>query len=278
MNSFIKKLERRWSQKKYVCVGLDSDFEKIPKFLTRQYSDAEAIFQFNKEIVDATAEFVCAFKMQSSYYEAKGTAGLKALKRTVRYIKRNYPGVPLIMDAKRADIGSTNLGYTHSIFDWLGFDAVTVNPYLGGEALEPFLQRKDKGIIVLAKTSNPGAGEFQDLKVDGQPLYLKVAKRVAKVWNKNGNCCVVVGATYPEELKDVRRIIGDMAILIPGIGVQGGDLANTIKNGRGKNSWGMIINNSRGIIFASNGRDFAEVARQKTQEMDQEIKSVIASD
>lgn len=273
--SFIKKLEKRWKQNKYVCVGLDSDYSKIPLIVRRNYSIEESIVEFNKAIIDKTVDLVCAYKMQSSYYEAEGSKGIRALRKTVKYIKRNYPEIPLILDAKRADIGSTNEGYVKAIFDYLLFDAVTVNPYLGGESLLPFLERKDKGIIVLVKTSNPGAGEFQDLLIGGKPLYQIVAKNVAKLWNKNGNCSVVVGATYPKELKVVRKIIGDMPILIPGIGAQAGDLKATIKNGQGKKSWGMIINSSRGIIFASSGKDFAEVARKKTLELHEQIISFL---
>lgn len=270
MNSFISKLEKRWKRNKFVCVGLDSDYSKIPSHLKKGTPD-KVIFNFNKAIIDQTHELVSSYKMQSSYYEAEGSKGLEALKKTVQYIKKKHPEIPLILDAKRADIGSTNQGYTKAIFDELGFDAVTVNPYLGGEAMQPFLDRKDKGIIILVKTSNPGSDEFQNLKVNGKPLYQIVAKNIAKKWNKNGNCAVVVGATYPGELKVVRKIIGDMPILIPGIGAQGGDLEGTIKNGQGKKSWGMIVNSSRGIIFASSGKDFAKAARIATEDLHQQI-------
>lgn len=277
MNQFIKKLEARWGKQKYVCVGLDSDYSQIPSHLKKNSKIGKTILKFNKEIVDQTVDLVCAYKMQSSYYEAKGTEGLEALKKTVKYINKKNPKIPLILDAKRADIGSTNLGYTKAIFDGLGFDAVTVNPYLGREALKPFLDRTDRGIIVLVKTSNPGSGEFQDLMFKGKELYKIVAKNIVKNWNKNKNCCVVVGATFPKELKDVRRIIGDMPILIPGIGAQGGDLENTIKYGKGKNNWGMIINNSRGIIFASSGKDFADAARKETLNLHEQIVNMTNS-
>lgn len=252
--NFLDKLKIRWKQKKYICVGLDSDYSKIPSVIKREYSIEESIVEFNKAIIDATFDLVCAYKFQSSFYEAEGSKGIRALRKTAKYIKRNYPEVPLILDAKRGDTQNSNLGYIKFIFDYLGFDAVTVNPYMGREALQPLLEIKDKGIIVLVKTSNPGAGEFQDLPVGRKPLYQVVAKNVAKKWNKNGNLCVVVGATYPKELLMVRKIIRDMPILIPGIGTQGGDLKNTIKYGKGKKSWGMIINSSREIIFADNPR------------------------
>ena len=268
--NFRQRLEKRWKEKKYICVGLDSDYSKIPSHIKKGTVD-KVIFNFNKALIDQTHDLVCSYKMQSSYYEAEGSKGLEALKKTVQYIKKKYPEIPVILDAKRADIGSTNLGYTKAIFDELGFDAVTVNPYLGGEALKPFLNRKDKGIIILVKTSNPGSDEFQNLKINGKPLYQIVARQVAKKWNKNKNCAVVVGATYPGELKIVRKIIGDMPILIPGIGAQGGDLEGTIKNGKGKKSWGMIINSSRGIIFASSGKDFPKAAREATKDLHNSI-------
>lgn len=249
--SFLSKLTVKWKEEKFVCVGLDSDYSKIPPAFKKD-SIEEAIFEFNKSIIDVTGDLVSSFKFQSSFYEAYGVDGLKALKRTVEYINEKYPDLPLILDAKRGDIGNTNEGYTKAIFDDLGFDAVTINPYLGKEALTPFLERKDKGIIVLVKTSNPGAGEFQDLQVEGKPLYQVVAEHVAKDWNGSGNCAVVVGATYPEELKKVREIIGDMPILIPGIGTQGGDLEETVKSGINSQGQGIIIHSARAIIFSDN--------------------------
>lgn len=252
--TFLDKLTAKWKEKKFVCVGLDSDFSKIPDTFKKNTIE-NTLFEFNKTIIDATANLVCAYKLQSSFYEAAGIEGLKALKKTVDYIKENHPEIPLIFDAKRGDIGNTNEGYTKAIFDDLDFDAVTINPYLGKEALDPFLERKDKGIFVLVRTSNPGAGEFQDLEVEGKPLYQIVAEHIAKDWNKNGNCAVVVGATYPEELKKVRNIVGDMPILVPGIGAQGGDLKATIKNGLNSKKQGLIISSSRGIIFAPDPKE-----------------------
>lgn len=240
MDSFLNKLTAKWDENKFVCIGLD-----------------KGDFEFDKTIIDQTYDLVCAYKPQSAFYEAGGAAGWKALKKTVQYIHEKSSDIPVILDAKRADIGSTNEAYVKAIFDDLGFDAVTIHPYLGKEAMEPFLQRADKGIIVLVKTSNPGAGEFQDLEIDGKPLYQVVAEHVVSDWNKNGNCAVVVGATYPEELKIVRGIVGDMPILIPGIGAQGGDLENTIKNGLNSQKQGLIISSSRGIIFAPNPREAA---------------------
>src|SRR5713226_9764580 len=200
--TFVSKLERCWQQGNFVCVGLDSDYERIPAMVKSRGSIEEALFVFNRDIIDATHDLVCAYKPNSAFYEAQGDQGFRALCRTVRYIKDTYPHIPVILDAKRADIGSTNLGYVQAAFDIIGVDAITVHPYLGKEALAPFLARKEKGIIVLARTSNPGAAEFHDLLVGEarEPLYQVVARSVAQSWNTNGNCGLVVGATYPSEL------------------------------------------------------------------------------
>lgn len=251
-----------------VCVGLDSDTSKLPSHLA---STSDNQFEFNKAIIDATHDLVCAYKPNSAFYEANGEQGLGQLKRTTQYLKETYPEIPIILDAKRADIGNTNAGYIESAFEWLGVDAITVHPYLGKEALQPFLDREDKGIIILARTSNPGAGEFQDLISGGEPLYMHVAKHVSAQWNTHGNCMLVVGATYPEELASVRQATGDMILLVPGIGAQGGDVEKTVKGGLNSKKAGMIINSSRGIIFASSGEDFAEKAREETMKLKEEI-------
>lgn len=236
--SFLDKLKGKWAENKFVCIGLD-----------------KADFEFNRNIIDQTLNLVCAFKPNAAFYEAEGAAGLETLKKTTQYIREKSPDIPIILDAKRGDVGNTNEAYVKAIFDDLGVDAITIHPYLGKEAVEPFLQRTEKGIIVLVRTSNPGAGEFQDLMVDGKPLYQVVAEHVATEWNTNGNCAVVVGATYPQELQKVREIVGDMPILVPGIGAQGGDLENALKNGLNKQKQGLIISSSRGIIFAPNPRE-----------------------
>src|SRR5579863_616750 len=271
--TFITKLEACWQRDNFICVGLDSDYDRLPEVIKAARSVEDALFHFNREIIDATHDLVCAYKPNAAFYEAHGEAGFRALIRTVQYIKVTYPHIPVILDAKRADIGSTNLGYVQSAFDEIGVDAITVHPYLGREALAPFLARKEKGIIVLVKTSNPGSGEFQDLQVGPQqePLYQVVARHVAQRWNGNGNCSVVVGATYPEELRRVRSLVGDMPILIPGIGAQGGEVAATVKAGQDSRGRGMIINSSRGIIFASRDSDFAQVARKATEHLHAEI-------
>ncbi len=271
--TFVSQLEQCWNQDNFVCVGLDSDYNHIPESVKSLDSVEETLFVFNRDIIDATHDLVCAYKPNAAFYEMQGDAGLRALIRTVRYIRETYPHIPIILDAKRADIGSTNLGYVKAAFDIIGVDAITVHPYLGKEALAPFLARTEKGIIVLAKTSNPGSAEFQNLPVgeSQEPLYQVVARNVATTWNSNGNCALVVGATYPAELKKVRTIVGDMPILIPGIGAQGGEIAATVIAGKDSRGCGMIINSSRSIIFASQGPDFAQAARKAAQQLRAEI-------
>lgn len=262
--SFNELLEGKWAEGKFLCVGLDPDYTLMPKAVKKPGSIEEALILFNLAIIDATQDIVCAFKPNSAFYEAYGTEGFSALKKTCEYLKSNYPHIPIILDAKRADIGNTNDGYTKMAFEYLKVDAITLHPYMGEESLKPFLNYKDKGLIILVKTSNPGAGEFQDLKVgkDKKPLYKIVAENVTKKWNKYHNCAVVVGATFPKELKEVRQIVQEMPILIPGIGKQGGDIAQTVHNGKNTHSQGMIINSARAIIYASNKKDFAHAARQ----------------
>ncbi len=269
-------LRLKWQQGKSVCVGLDSEFEKIPVEIRTKYgSDVmAAILAFNKQIVDATHDIVCAYKPNSAFYEACGSDGINALTQTVKYIRQVAPDVPIILDAKRADIGNTNGGYVKFAFEIVQADAITVHPYLGGEALEPFLSQKEKGVIVLCRTSNPKAGEFQDLPVNELPLYQYVAKQVAWKWNKNGNCALVVGATYPHELRQVRKIVGEMPILIPGIGAQGGDVEATVAAGKSPNGAGMIISSSRGIIYATElqGEEFPAAARRETKKLHDQIQ------
>ena len=242
LNKIVKK------NKSLVCVGLDQNQ-----------------FSFNKTIIEATHDLVCSYKLNTAFYESIGHEGIKALKDTCDYLIKKYPEIPIIIDAKRADIGNTNNGYVQFVFTYLGADAVTVHPYLGEEAIRPFLQCKDKGIIILCRTSNPGAKEFQDQIVGGEPLYKLVAKKVVNEWNKNGSCMLVVGATYPEELAEVRKLAGDMIFLVPGIGAQGGEVEKTVKAGLNSKNAGIIINSSRGIIFASKEADFAEKARFEAQ-------------
>lgn len=229
-------------QNSLVCVGLDSDEKKI----------IGSQFAFNKKIIDATHDLVCAYKPNSAFYEGSGAKGIEQLKLTCDYLREIYPEIVLILDAKRADIGNTNEGYARYVYEYLGADAVTLQPYFGKEALIPFLAMKEKGSFILCRTSNPGSGEFQDA------MYKTVAEHVAKDWNTNNNCGLVVGAPYPEELEIVRRIVGDMPILIPGVGAQGGDVEKTVKAGVDTNGKNAIINSSRGIIFAQNPRQEAQ--------------------
>ena len=239
-----------------LCIGLDPVLQKLPeKFKSLE----NPFFEFNKFIIDATHNLVCAYKPNSAFYEALGAEGIAQLKQTCDYIKQKYPEIPIILDAKRGDIGSTNDGYVGFAYGYLKADAITLHPYMGEKSLEPFLARTDKGCIILCQTSNDGAGEFQSIESEGEKLYQKVAKAVAGKWNKNGNCLLVVGATYPEELKQVRQIIGDeMTLLIPGIGAQGGDIESTLKAGLNSSGKGLIINSSRGIIYSENPQQAAE--------------------
>ncbi|TAL14503.1 orotidine-5'-phosphate decarboxylase [Patescibacteria group bacterium] len=270
MTSFFDKLNISIDQNNsLLCVGLDPVIDKLPKHLRTSQTP---LFDFNKAIIDATAEFACAFKPNSAFYEALGPSGIEQLKQTVDYINQNYPNIPTILDAKRADIGSTNEGYTEYVYDYLQMDAITLHPYLGSEALEPFLAYKDKGQIILCRTSNPGAGEFQDLLLDGAPLYEHVAEKVRDKWNGNNNCLLVVGATYPSEMKKIREIVGpNMIFLVPGVGAQGGNIEETMEAGLGLNSRGLIISSSRDIIYAGSDEDFAQASALRAKETRDEI-------
>ena len=255
-----------------LCVGLDSNFENLPEeFKSQKFPQ----FAFNKYIIDLTHNLVCAYKPNSAFYEARGADGVAELKMTWDYIREHHPDIIIILDAKRGDIGNTNEGYVRFAYNYLQADAVTLHPYLGKEALQPFLDQKEKGCIILCKTSNPGAGEFQDISIDPpseggaqragdvNKLYKTVAKSVVKKWNSNGNCMLVVGATYPKELSEIRKIVRDMTLLVPGIGAQGGDVEKTVKAGLNSKNAGMIINSSRGIIFSKNPRQEAEKLRDE---------------
>jgi orotidine 5'-phosphate decarboxylase subfamily 2 len=230
-----------------LCVALDADFEKISKaYKNKDFPQ----FAFNKWLIDETAPFVSAYKPNTAFYEARGSAGIRELQMSCDYIKEHYSDHLLILDAKRADIGNTNMGYVTFAYDFMKADAITLHPYLGSEALAPFLSRKDKGAIILCRTSNPGAGEFQDRIIDGKPLYMQVANSVVKKWNLNHNCMLVVGATYPTEMKELRAIDDDFFFLVPGIGAQGGDLEKTLEAGLNSKKTGMLITIGRSIIFA----------------------------
>ena len=267
--NFNELLAAQYAQGKFVCVGLDSDPSKLPASIDRGHGVSMAIFLFNQKIVDATHDIACAYKLNAAFYIHQGYG---ALADTIAYIQQVAPGVPVIVDSKKGDIGNTNDAYAIEAYEMLKADAVTIHPYLGRESLSAFLGRKDKGVFILCHTSNPGAGEFQELRLqNGDMLYEFIARQVAEEWNINGNCGLVVGATFPRQLDGVRQIVGRMPILIPGIGKQGGNLMETVLAGKDDANMGMLINSSREIIFASNGEDFAEVARARTVEMHRQI-------
>jgi orotidine-5'-phosphate decarboxylase len=269
---FAELSHAQWADEKYLCVGLDPDLSRIPD-VVRRGSASETICAFNRAIVDATADLAGAYKPNSAFFESQGSAGWDALKETIAYIHEVAPSVPVILDCKRGDIGSTNLGYVAAAFDDLRADSITVHPYLGKEALAPFLDRADKGIFVLCRTSNAGSSMFQDLVVDGMPLYQKVAQSVSNEWNVHMNCGLVVGATYPQELRSVRTIAPEIPILIPGIGTQGGDLEQSVKNGLNAKGEGILVSVSRSLLYASTGDNFADAARSYAQTLHSEIKA-----
>jgi orotidine-5'-phosphate decarboxylase len=265
---FVDKLAAAWSKNNsLVCVGLDPEPTRFPSPL--QVSP-DRVFEFCRAIVDATADLVCCFKPQIAHFAAQGAED--ALARLIKHVHERHPHVPVILDAKRGDIGSTAQHYAAEAFDRYSADAVTVNPYLGGDSLKPFLDRVDKGVVILCHTSNPGARDLQELDVSGRPLYQHVAQLVAHDWNQNGNCALVVGATFPEELAQVREIVGDdVPLLIPGVGAQGGDAAAVVKNGKNCRGAGLMISSSRAILYASSGSDFADAARVATATLRDEI-------
>ncbi len=272
MSEFVKRLfAASQSSRSLVCVGLDPD----PNLM--QVSD---VYEFNSAIVEATSDVVCAYKPNFPFYEALGLPGLSALERTVDRIRQVAPDALLIADCKRGDIGSTNAMYARALFDTWGFDAATVNAWGGGDSLEPYLEYRDRGVIVWCKSSNPGASDFQDVPVefDGEriPLYEWMAIKLAE-WNEAGNIGVVVGATYPEELKAVRERCADMPMLVPGIGAQGGDLESSVTHGLGEDMPNLIISSSRGITYASpDPDDFPQAARRAATALRDSINNVLA--
>ncbi len=249
-----------------VCVGLDPEPGKIPAHILAL---PQPIFEFNRRIVEATAEYACCYKPQFAHYAALGAED--QLLATIRFIHEKHPGLPVILDSKRGDIGSTAAKYAQESFERYGADAVTVNPYLGSDSIEPYLQWPGRGVIILCRTSNPGARDFQDLESGGKRLYRHVAERVAQKWNASGNCMLVVGATYPEELAEIRAVVGDLPFLVPGVGAQGGDVAAAVRAGRTADGFGMVLNSSRGIIYAGGGAGFADAARAATRALRDEI-------
>ncbi len=263
MKFIDKLLSAGRRNKSLLCIGLDPDVTLMPKV---------DLFEFNKAIVDATADLACAYKPNLAFYEALGIDGLKVLQKTIEHIP-DY--IPVIGDGKRGDIGNTAKAYAKALFETFGFDAATVSPYLGYDSVEPFLEYGDKGIFILCRTSNPGAVDFQSLvDAQGRPLYEAVARK-AKNWDTRGNIGLVVGATYPDELKAIRQLCPEMPLLIPGIGAQGGDLASAVKNGIDARGEKAIIAVSRQILYASKGKDFAQAARHSAQGLRDDINKLV---
>lgn len=265
--SFMQALRRRWHDADtLVCVGLDPEPAKFP---ARFAADDDAVFAFNRDIIDATAEFACAFKPQIAHFAALRAED--ALSRLIEYAHAHHPGVPVILDSKRGDIGSTAQHYVGEAFDRYRADAVTVNPYLGRDSVQPFLDRADRGVVVLCRTSNPGAGDLQDLSVDGRPLYQHVAEKVAREWNGHGNCALVVGATWPAQLREVRAIVGEVPFLVPGVGAQGGDVEAVVSNAKTADGTGLMVSSSRAILYASSGEDYARAAATAAKSLRDQI-------
>ena len=267
MSQFIERLQQRWdTHNSLVCVGLDPEIERFPPQILDQPSP---IFQFNKAIVDATADLVCAYKPQFAHYAAYEAED--QLERTIDYIQTTYPTIPVILDSKRGDVGNTAERYAIEAFERYHADAVTVNPYLGGDSLEPFLKYDDKGVIILCRTSNAGAGDLQDLQIGGRRLFHTVADLAARRWNSRGNCMLVVGATYPRELAEVREITGNMPFLVPGVGAQGGDVQAVVRNGQTAAGDGLMVSSSRAILYAASDESWVEAARRATRMLRDQI-------
>jgi orotidine-5'-phosphate decarboxylase len=263
MKFIDKLLSAGRRNKSLLCIGLDPDVTLMPKV---------DLLEFNKAIVDATADLACAYKPNLAFYEALGIDGLKVLQKTIEHIPDH---IPVIGDGKRGDIGNTAKAYAKALFETFGFDAATVSPYMGYDSVEPFLGYGDKGIFILCRTSNTSAADFQSLvDAQGRPLYEAVARK-AKNWDTRGNIGLVVGATYPDELKAIRQLCPEMPLLIPGIGAQGGDLASAVKNGIDARGEKAIIAVSRQILYASKGKDFAQAARHNAQGLRDDINKLV---
>ncbi|HEV2122934.1 MAG TPA: orotidine-5'-phosphate decarboxylase [Chloroflexota bacterium] len=260
---FFARLEASIQRNKsLLCIGLDVEPEKLPRSL-HSLPPAQAVLAFNRQIIDATADLVACYKPNLAFYEALGPEGLDVLRQTLTLIP---PEIPTIGDAKRGDIDNTMRLYAKALFDVYGFSAVTASPYLGEDALEPVLSRKDRGVFLLCRTSNPGAGEIADLNVDGRPLYLEIADRVQR-WNKHGNIGLVVGATYPRELAQVRNVCPDLPVLLPGVGAQQGLLEESVAAGVDRQGSGLVVNVGRQVLYASSADDFPQAARQVAQQL-----------
>ncbi len=270
--AFMRALRDRWADSNsLVCVGLDPEPSKFPARFT---GDPDAVFAFCRDIVDATAPYACSFKPQIAHFAA--LAAEDALQRLIAHVHAMHPGIPVILDSKRGDIGSTARHYAAEAFDRYAADAVTANPYLGGDSLQPLLDRAERGVVVLCRTSNPGARDLQDLVVsaeggDHRPLYQHVAAKVAREWNGNGNCMLVVGATWPRQLREVRAIVGDLPLLVPGVGAQGGDVEAVVASAKSADGTGLVVSSSRAILYASGGDDYADAAAAAARALRDEI-------
>ncbi|WP_411768339.1 orotidine-5'-phosphate decarboxylase [Winogradskyella sp. A3E31] len=265
-------IEQIHNKQSFLCIGLDVDLDKIPQHLLDR---GDPIFEFNKAIIDATHHLCVAYKPNTAFYEAYGLKGWKSLEKTINYLNENYPEQFTIADAKRGDIGNTSSMYAKAFFEDLGFDSVTVAPYMGKDSVEPFLKFEEKHTILLALTSNQGAFDFQTKMLDGKELYKQVLE-TSKSWENSKNLMYVVGATKAEYLADIRKIIPDSFLLVPGVGAQGGSLEDVCKYGMTKDV-GLLINSSRGIIYASNEKDFAEASTTKAQELQVQMKRILTS-
>ena len=260
--TFIEKLKNRWIESQsLLCVGLDPDKNRFPDSIKEK---KDCYYEFCTAIVDATASFACAFKPQIAYFASCGAeAELKAI---IEYIHQHYPSIPVVLDSKRGDIGSTAKHYAKEAFVRYAADAVTLSPYMGFDSVQPYLEYEDRGAILLCRTSNPGGNDIQMLKVDGKPIYQRVAELAAGPWNLNGQLGLVVGATYPNEIAAVRSIVGDLPLLVPGVGAQGGDIQACVNAGATTDKCGMMINSSRAILYASKNEDFKEAAARVAKE------------
>lgn len=265
-------IEQIQTKKSFLCVGLDVDLEKIPEHL---FTTEDPIFEFNKAIIDATHDLCVAYKPNIAFFEAYGIKGWISLQKTIEYINSNYPEIFTIADAKRGDIGNTSSMYAKAFFEDLQFDSVTVAPYMGKDSVEPFLAFEDKHTIMLALTSNEGAFDFQTLMVDGKEIYKQVIE-TSKTWKNSQNLMYVVGATKAEYFTEIRKIIPDSFLLVPGVGAQGGSLQEVCKYGMNDNV-GLLINSSRGIIYASKNEDFAIKAREEALKLQKEMEGILVS-
>lgn len=259
-----------YKKKSFLCIGLDVDLNKIPKHLLKE---EDPIFSFNKAIIDATHHLAVAYKPNTAFYEAYGIKGWKSLQKTIEYLNNNHPEIFTIADAKRGDIGNTSSMYAHAFFNDLGFDSLTVAPYMGKDSVEPFLAFEDKHTVLLALTSNEGAFDFQTKKIDSEEVYKTVLK-TSKGWKNSQNLMYVVGATKAEYFSEIRNIVPDSFLLVPGVGAQGGSLTEVCKYGMNK-SIGLLINSSRGILYASNNSDFAEAAQAEAEKLQLQMQKLM---